>query len=281
MHSITNPKSQITNPQLQTVLPLPNSRIACYESVGMSNRLLIGQVALVTGAGRRIGRVIALELARAGADVVVNYNQSRVEALETVREIRELGVRALAIRADVSKPAQVRAMFRAVEKRFRRLDLLVNNAGIFFPGKWEQLTEKDWDRILGTNLKGPFFCAQAAARIMLPRKRGRIINISSLGGLEAWPSYMHYCASKAGLIMLTRCLAKALAPHILVNSVAPGTILFPGEQQSPWSENVLKTTPLRKPGRPEDIAEAVHFLATSGDFITGQVFAVDGGKSIP
>ena len=242
---------------------------------------LDGQVALVTGAGRRIGRVIALELGRAGADVVVNYHQSRREAQQAVREIRELGVEALAIRADVSKPAQVAAMFRAVVKRFRRLDLLVNNAGIFFPGKWDKLTEKDWDRILAVNLKGPFFCAQAAARIMQKQRHGRIINISSLGGLEAWPSYTHYCASKAGLIMMTRCLAKALAPHILVNSVAPGTILFPGEQKSPWSENVLKTTPLRKPGRPEDIAEMVLYLATRGEFITGQVFAVDGGKSIP
>lgn len=246
-----------------------------------NNRRLAGHVALVTGAGRRIGRVIALALARAGADVVVNYNQSRREAQQAVREIRKLGVEALAIRADVSKPAQVAAMFRAVVKQFRHLDILVNNAGIFFPGKWDKLTERDWDRILAVNLKGPFFCAQAAARIMQKQRQGRIINISSLGGLEAWPSYTHYCASKAGLIMMTRCLAKALAPHILVNSVAPGTILFPNEQQSPWSENVLKTTPLRKPGRPEDIAEMVLYLATRGDFITGQVFAVDGGKSIP
>lgn len=246
-----------------------------------NNRRLAGRVALVTGAGRRIGRVIALALGRAGADVVVNYHQSRREAQITVREIQKLGVEALAVRADVSKPAQVAAMFRAVEKRFHRLDLLVNNAGIFFPGKWDKLTEKDWDRILAVNLKGPFFCAQAAARIMQKQKHGRIINISSLGGLEAWPSYTHYCASKAGLIMMTRCLAKSLAPHILVNSVAPGTILFPGEQKSPWSEKVLQTTPLRKAGRPEDISEMVLYLATRGDFITGQVFPVDGGKSIP
>ncbi len=246
-----------------------------------NNRRLAGRVALVTGAGRRIGRVIALALGRAGADVVVNYNQSRREARQTALEIQKLGVQSLAIRADISKPGQVRAMFGAVSKRFHRLDLLVNNAGIFFAAKWDKLTEKDWDRILAVNLKGPFFCAQAAARIMQKLRRGRIINISSLGGLEAWPSYTHYCASKAGMIMMTRCLAKALAPHILVNSIAPGTILFPNEQQSPWSENVLKTTPLCKPGRPEDIAEMVLFLATSAEFITGQVFAVDGGKSIP
>jgi NAD(P)-dependent dehydrogenase (short-subunit alcohol dehydrogenase family) len=247
----------------------------------IEKQLLEGQVALVTGAGRRMGRVIALTLARAGANVAVNYSHSRAGALATVREIRALGVDSLAIRADVSKPAQVRAMFRAVEKRFSRLDILVNNAGTFFQRKWDQLTEKDWDQILAVNLKGPFFCAQAAARLMTRRKRGTIVNISSLGGLEAWPSYTHYCASKAGLIMMTRCLAKALAPHIRVNSVAPGSILFPHEERSTWTENVLKTTPLQKAGRPEDIAEAVLYLVTRGDFLTGQVIAVDGGKSIP
>jgi len=245
-----------------------------------SERPLGGRVALVTGSARRIGKVIALTLARAGADVVVNYNNSRAEALATVREIESLGVRALAIRADISRPAQVGRLFRTAHKKFGRLDVLVNNAAIFFQRKWDKLSEKDWDRILGTNLKGTFFCAQAAARFMQKQKQGgRIINISSLGGLEAWPGYAHYCASKAGVIMLTRALAKALAPKILVNSVAPGTIQVPGEAPGEWAENVLKTTPLRKAGRPEDVAEAVLFLATQGGFITGQVIAVDGGKS--
>ncbi|HEV2351955.1 MAG TPA: 3-oxoacyl-ACP reductase family protein [Terriglobia bacterium] len=247
----------------------------------MDHKPLTNQVALVTGAGRRIGRVISLALARAGASVGVNYNQSRRDALATVKEIERLGVESMAVRADVAKPADVKAMFRAVEKRFKRLDILVNNAGIFFPVRWEDLREKDWDRILGTNLKGPFFCAQAAARIMERQKRGSIINISSLGGLQAWPKYMHYCSSKAGLIMLTRCLAKALAPNISVNSVAPGTILFPGERRGPEMENIIRATPLKKAGRPEDIAEMVLYLATHGEFITGQVFVVDGGKSIP
>jgi 3-oxoacyl-[acyl-carrier protein] reductase/pteridine reductase len=247
----------------------------------MNTPPLQGQVALVTGAARRLGRVIALMLARAGASVVVNYNHSRAEALQTAREIESLGVPAFVARADVSRPAPVRVMFRAVEKRFGRLDILVNNAGVFFPRKWEQLTERDWDRALGVNLKGTFFCAQAAARIMQRQKRGCIINISSLGGLEAWPSYAHYCASKAAVVMLTRCLAKALAPHIRVNSVAPGTILFPGARRSRFRENVIRTTPLQKAGQPEDIANMVLYLATRGDFITGQVFAVDGGKSVP
>jgi NAD(P)-dependent dehydrogenase (short-subunit alcohol dehydrogenase family) len=242
---------------------------------------LRGQVALVTGGGRRIGREIALTLARAGADVVVNYSQSRREAEATAREIRSHGVHALVLHADVARPTQVESMFRRVEREFGRLDVLVNNAGIFFAARWDKLTERDWDRILGVNLKGAFFCAQAAARMMLKRKRGRIINISSLGGLQAWPSYMHYCSSKAANIMLTRCLAKALAPHIQVNSVAPGTILFPDEKRTPEIRKIISAIPLKKAGTARNIAQIVLYLATQADFITGQVFAVDGGKSIP
>ena len=243
--------------------------------------LLKNQVALVTGAGRRIGREIALTLARAGADVVVNYSRSRAGADDTVREIRKLGVRSIAVRADVARPAQVAAMFRRVQKEFGRLDILVNNAGVFFPVRWDKLTEKDWDRILGTNLKGAFFCAQAAARLMMRRRRGRIINISSLGGIQAWPGYMHYCSSKAANIMLTRCLAKALAPHIQVNSVAPGTILFPEERRTPAIRKIIAATPLKKAGNGQDIAQTVLFLASRADFMTGQTIVVDGGKSIP
>jgi len=245
----------------------------------MNHRPLEGQVALVTGGGRRIGRAIALALGRSGASVIVNYNQSKAGALATAREIEQMGAQAVALRADISRPAQVQAMFRAIRKRFNRLDVLVNNAAVFFEGTLEKLTEKDWDRILGINLKGTFFCAQAAARIMQRQRRGRIINISSLGGLQAWPGHMHYCASKAAVIMLTRCLAKTLAPYIQVNSVAPGTILFPGDRPE-RIEKERRSTLLQRPGRPEDIAETVLFLATQGEFITGQVFVVDGGKSV-
>ena len=247
----------------------------------MNERALEGQVALVTGAGKRIGRVIALTLARAGASVVVNYHTSRAGAAATAREIVAMGVKSLAVRADISRPKQVRAMFRTVEKRFGRLDILVNNSGVFFRAPWDKLTEDDWKRVLAVNLTGPFFCAQAAARLMMRQQRGKIINISSLGGLQAWPGYMHYCASKSALISLTRSLAKALGPHIQVNSVAPGTILFPDEKLDESMRQIIRETPLKKTGRPEDIAETVLFLATKGDFITGQVLAVDGGKSIP
>lgn len=250
-------------------------------SDAIQDRVLTGRVVLVTGAGRRIGREIALTLGRAGASVVVNYNHSRSEALATVADIETCGVRAIALRADVTRLRQVQRMFRAVEKSFGRLDVLVNNAGAFFPARWDQLTEKHWDNILAVNLKGPFFCAQEAARLMRHRKAGQIINISSLGGLQAWPEYMHYCSSKAGLIMLTRCLAKALAPDIRVNSIAPGTILFPGEKRNKMTESVIRSTPLQNAGRGKDIAQMVLHLVCHGDFITGQIFPVDGGKSIP
>jgi NAD(P)-dependent dehydrogenase (short-subunit alcohol dehydrogenase family) len=247
----------------------------------MSNRPLQNQVALVTGGGKRIGRAIALTLGRAGADVIVNYNQSKEEAQAVAREISAMGVRSVAMRADVSRPKQVASMFRAVEKRFGRIDLLVNNAGIFFPKSWDELEEKDFDRVLGANLKGPFFCAQAAGRMMMRQRGGNIINLSSLGGIQSWPNYMHYCASKAALISLTRTLAKALAPTIRVNSVAPGTIMFPDEKRDARIRKGIKDTPLAKTGTADDIAQTVLFLATQSDFITGQVLVVDGGKSIP
>ncbi len=249
----------------------------------MAGKALEGQVALVTGGAKRVGRSIALRLASEGADVVVNYLESKAEAEELVREIRATnnnpgreGRRAMAVEGDVSQRADVQKLFLAVESEFRRLDILVNNAGIFFPAKFEDLTEEQWDRIMNANLKSQFLCAQTAAPIMKRQGRGRIINLSSLGGLLAWPLYTHYCVSKAGTIMLTRCLARALAPEILVNSVAPGTIQFPGELPD---EEYIRRVPLHRTGTGEDIAEAVAYLATT-DFVTGQTIVVDGGRSL-
>lgn len=182
----------------------------------------------------------------------------------------------MAVRADVSKRPDVAAMFAEAMRSFGRLDILVNNAGEFFAAKFEELTDKQWDGILDTNLKSQFLCAQAAAPIMKTQGRGRIINISSLGGLLAWPAYTHYCVSKAGVIMLTRCLARALAPEVLVNSVAPGTIQFPGEAPD---EDYIARTPLHRTGTGDDIASAVAFFAKS-DFVTGQIMAVDGGRQL-
>jgi 3-oxoacyl-[acyl-carrier protein] reductase/pteridine reductase len=242
----------------------------------MGEQELAGQVALVTGAGKRIGRSIALRLAAEGANVVVNYGHSKAEAESVVREIEGAGRKGMAVRADVSKRADVASMFAQVIGAFGRIDILVNNAGEFFAAKFEELTDEQWDGILNTNLKSQFLCAQAAAPIMKKQGRGRIINISSLGGLLAWPAFTHYCVSKAGVIMLTRCLARGLAPEVLVNSVAPGTIQFPGEAPD---DDYIKRTPLHRTGTGEDIADAVAFFAKT-EFVTGQIMAVDGGRQL-
>ena len=242
----------------------------------MAGKPLEGQVALITGAAKRMGRSIALRLAAEGAAIVINYATSKGDAEALVREIAASGPRAAAMQADVSKRADVEKMFAAIEKEFGRLDILVNNAGAFFEAKFEELTDAQWDGILDINLKSQFLCAQAAAPIMKRQGRGRIINISSLGGLLPWPSFTHYCVSKAGSIMLTRCLARALAPEILVNSVAPGTIQFPGE---PPDEDYIRRVPVHRTGTGNDIAGAVAYLV-SADFVTGQILAVDGGRML-
>jgi NAD(P)-dependent dehydrogenase (short-subunit alcohol dehydrogenase family) len=211
-------------------------------------------------------------LAGAGAAVVLSGR----DAAKGERAARGFGGRTVFIAADVTRKADCQRLVRATVEKFGRLDILVNNAGIFFPSKFEDLTEEQWDRIMNTNLKSQFLCAQTAAPIMKRQGRGRIINLSSLGGLLAWPLYTHYCVSKAGSIMLTRCLARALGPEILVNGVAPGTIQFPGEAPD---EEYIRRVPLHRTGTGEDIADAVAYLA-SADFVTGQTMVVDGGRSL-
>lgn len=254
----------------------------------MAGKPLEGQVALVTGAARRLGRSISLRLAAEGAAVVVNYATSKAEAESLVREIEAhaagAGRHAIAVKADVSKRTDVERLFAEVERAFGRLDILVNNAGIFSPVRFEQLTDEQWDGMMDTNLKSTFLCAQAAAPLMKRQERGKIINISSLGGLLAWPSYTHYCVSKAGVIMLTKCLARALAPEILVNSVAPGTIEFHGEplgdpRHALSTKEYIERVPLHRTGKGEDVADAVAYFAMA-EFVTGQVIAVDGGRML-
>src|ERR1035437_7040328 len=248
------------------------------ENIGVSEKSLLGKVALVTGAAKRIGRSVALRLADEGADVIVNYRASKDAAEEVAAQIAAKGRRAAAIQGDVAKRADVAALFAAIEKDFGRLDILVNNAAIFFSAKFEELTEEQWDSILDANLKSQFLCSQAAAPLLRRGGNGRIINFASLGGLLAWPAYTHYCVFKAGVIMLTRCLARALAPEITVNAIAPGTISFP-EDSPDIAGDFIRRAPLRRTGTPEDIDDAVVFLAQS-PFITGQVIVVDGGRSL-
>ena len=242
----------------------------------MSGKPLANQVAIVTGAAKRIGRSIALRLAAEGASIVINYESSKPEAQQLVEQLKSTGNRVIAVQGDVSKRADVQKLFAATEAEFGRLDILVNNAGMFFAADFEQLTEEQWDRILNTNLKSQFLCCQVAALLMKRGGGGRIINISSLGGILPWPAFTHYCVSKAGSIMLTKCLARALGPEITVNSVAPGTIQFPGEAPD---EDYIRKVPLHRTGTGDEIAEAVFYFATA-KFVTGQILAVDGGRSL-
>ncbi|HLH05559.1 MAG TPA: SDR family oxidoreductase [Bryobacteraceae bacterium] len=228
---------------------------------------------LVTGAAKRIGRAIAIDLAHHGFEVAIHYGNSRAEAEETARECGG----ALVFQADLASVPEIRRLFADVRTRFGPLDCLVNNAARFTRFDPLEITEQDWDFIHDVNLKGTFFCCQEAARQMRQLGAGRIVNISSLGGIRPWADHAHYCASKAGLIMLTRALAKAWAPEIAVNSVAPGVIAF-GDTDAE-AQSMIRATPMQKAGTGADIAEAVRFFLSAPEFITGQILAVDGGLS--
>jgi 3-oxoacyl-[acyl-carrier protein] reductase/pteridine reductase len=235
------------------------------------------KTALVTGAAKRIGRSLALGLASAGADVAITYKGSKAEALATVEDLKQLNVRAMAVACDVRNLDSIQAAVAAVIEEFGRLDTLVNNAGTFETAALESISLAQWDKMFETNTRGPFLVAQAA----YPHLRaagGRIINIGSLGGLHPWPTHGHYCTSKAALHMLTRTMAKAFAPEISVNCVAPGMIV--NGEVDPAYEHFAQKTPMERNGTPRDVAEAVLFFARGPHFITGQILAVDGGLGV-
>lgn len=238
---------------------------------------LEGKVALVTGAAKRIGRSLALALAESGADVAITYKASRQEAGQTINAIRRHKVRAMAVECDVRSEESVRTAVASVVREFGRLDLLVNNAGFFETARVEEITLEQWDRMFEVNTRGPFLVAQAA-HSHLRAAHGRIVNIGSLGGLRPWPTHAHYCTSKAALHMLTLTMAKAFAPEISVNCVAPGMIVN-GEVGSAY-EHFSGKTPMQRNGAPQDVAEAVLFFARGPHFITGQILAVDGGLGL-
>src|ERR1700691_3149161 len=231
------------------------------------------KVVLVTGAAKRIGRGIALRLAREGARVAIHYGKSEEEARRTAAECGD----APLFRANLESVAEIERMFGEIESRLGRLDGLVNNAARFTRRDPMEITEADWDFIHSVNLKSVFFCCQSGARLMRKSGGGRIVNISSLGGLRPWADHAHYCASKAGVIMLTRALAKAFAPDITVNSVAPGVIPF--EDIDPRGKTMIQATPAGRGGTPDEVAGAVIYFLQASNFITGQVLAVDGGVS--
>ena len=245
---------------------------------------LKGNVALVTGGSRGIGRAVCLELARQGAAVAVNYAGNSAAAEETVQLCRALGVEAETFRADVADPAACDALVAAVKERFGRLDILVNNAGIARDGLLMTAKEEDFSQTLDTNLKGAYFCTKAAAKVMLRQKYGRIVCLSSVVGLRGNPGQTAYAASKAGVIGLVKAAAKELAGRdITVNAVAPGfietdmTAVLPEKAKAA----MLGTIPKGRPGSPEEVARAVAFFAgPECAYITGQVLCVDGGMAV-
>jgi NAD(P)-dependent dehydrogenase (short-subunit alcohol dehydrogenase family) len=248
---------------------------------------LSGKTALVTGAARRLGRASALALAQAGADVAITFRNSAKEARDTVVDLSSFGVRAFALRCDVTDEDSVRGMMKEVGQELGRIDVLVNNAANYETAEFEKLTVKQWDAIFASNTRGPFLVSREALKWMR-RKRGKgagpieakIINMGSLGGLRPWATHAHYCSSKAALHMLTKVMAKALAPEIAVNAVAPGMIDLGEKSAAAFMRRMAKETPMQRNGRGDEIGAAVLFLATAPQFITGQILAVDGGLGL-
>ena len=243
---------------------------------------LAGKVVLVTGSAKRLGRGIALRLAEAGARVAVHYRNSEAAARQTAEECGG----APMFQADLTDVSQIERLFVEIDSKMGRVDGLVNNAAVFARHKVLDVTEAEWDLIHDSNLKAYFFCAQQAARRMKQQgpngsgQAGRIVNISSLGALQPWAEHVPYNASKAGVVMMTRALAKALAPDITVNSVAPGLIPFGEHDFTQTNEGLIRNTPAARHGHADEVADAVLFFLGASNYITGQVMAVDGGLSL-
>jgi NAD(P)-dependent dehydrogenase (short-subunit alcohol dehydrogenase family) len=238
---------------------------------------LAGKRVLVTGGAKRIGRALSLSLAAAGADVAITYRGSEDEARETVAAVQSLGVNSRAIACDVRDEKSVQGAVAEAIAFLGGLDILVNNAGAFETVALESISVEQWDAMFETNTRGPFLVARAA-HPHLKESRGRIVNLGSLGGLHPWATHGHYCTSKAALHMLSQTMAKAWAPEIAVNCVAPGMIVW--GDVNPAYEHFVEKTPMKRNGTAEDCAAAVLFFATAPSFITGQLIAVDGGLGL-
>jgi pteridine reductase len=236
---------------------------------------LLNQVAVVTGSGKRLGREVALGLAERGADVVIHYRSSADDAQKVVAEIEKLGRRSVAVQADLDDVSQIGSLFEKAAAQLGRLDILVNSAASFVQTEFVKTTEKEWSVSLDTNLKAPFFCSQAAAPF-LKKTGGSIVNFADVGGILGWTGYIPHSISKAGVVMLTRCLAKELAPEVRVNAIASGTITLPDDAPE-LEANFIKQAPLKRSGKPVDIVDAVAYLATA-KFVTGHTLVIDGGR---
>lgn len=239
---------------------------------------LPNRVALITGSAKRLGRHIALRLASEGADIAIHYNHSSSDAAEVVRQIQSQGRRSSAFSADLTSVPAIKKLVADVVAHFGQLDILINCAANFLKTDFAETPESTWDASLDTNLKAPFFCSQAAAPHLRESGHGAIINFADIGGYLGWTDFIPHSISKAGVIMLTKVLAKELAPRVRVNAIAPGTISMPGDPPE-WQSDYVKRAPLQRTGTPDEVADAVLYLLRA-EFITGQVLTLDGGRSL-
>lgn len=239
---------------------------------------LQGRLALITGSAKRLGRVVAQRLALEGADIAVHYGTSTDEAHQLVGELVSQGRRAAAFQAELMNVQAIEKLVADVVSHFGHLDLLINSAATFVETKFGETSEPTWDTSLGTNLKAPFFCSQFAAPHLAKSGHGAIVNFADLGGLIGWREFLPHSLAKGGVILMTRILAKELAPAVRVNAIAPGTITMPGDPPE-WEANYIRQTPLGRTGRPEEIADAVMYLLTA-EFLTGHTLVLDGGRAL-
>jgi len=242
-------------------------------------RTLAGKCVLITGGAKRLGRASAIALAGAGADVAITFNRSARDAQYTVIDLTSLGVRAFALQCDITSEKSVKTAIREAVKELGGIDILVNNAANYETVDFEKITVAQWDAIFASNTRGPFLVTREALK-HLRERRGKVINMGSLGGFVPWPTHAHYCSSKAALHMLTKVMAKALAPEIAVNAVAPGMIDLGEEAAKDFMRKMARVTPMKRNGSGEEIAAAVSFFAEAPHFITGQILAVDGGLGL-
>jgi NAD(P)-dependent dehydrogenase (short-subunit alcohol dehydrogenase family) len=237
-------------------------------------------VALVTGSAQRVGRAVALALAQEGARLGLHYHASEDDARSVHQLVRQKGSDAVLLRGDLRNFADIERTVKQCHDHFGRLDILINNAAIYLKTPLAQTTEQQWDEIFAVNLKAPYFCVRSAATHMRRQASGKIINIADVAARNPWPNYIPYCVSKAGIIAMTRGLAKALAPDIQVNAIAPGTVLMGPNATQAYAEEIRAGTLLKRIGTPQDIANTALFLLAGSDYITGEVIAVDGGSSL-
>jgi NAD(P)-dependent dehydrogenase (short-subunit alcohol dehydrogenase family) len=238
------------------------------------------KVVWITGGARGLGRALALAFAKEGADIAFCYHSSSLEAEQTEHQIQASGVRCLATRTDLRKVSDIRAAAKRIDETLGRIDVLINNAGVFVKTPVEEMTEEQVDGMLEVNLRATLFTCQQAAQRMKRQGRGSILNVSSVGGLVPWMSYPVYCASRAAVLMATRSMALALAPQVRVNSIAPGILTVPPEMSSEEAERLKSRIPMREFGRFDDVVDAALFLTKSGDYITGETLVVDGGRQL-